>query len=191
MEKNKDKIAKSDYVRIKRIVETRLDGINELEETYKILNEGEIDFPKLYGVVAYILHLAKMKFYEYLSKVKFMKLLWFVDKSFHEKQSKSLTGLRYAHLPMGPAPHYHSLLLELLEKMGIIQVEEELIENDCEIIKIKLKDSTFERYLTEEEKKSVENTVKKYINIPTKKLIELSHEDKSWQSTKNGEVMNF
>ncbi|ADA67221.1 transcriptional regulator, XRE family [Thermotoga petrophila RKU-10] len=191
VEERKDSISKSDYERIKRKLERKIvpKTLKEFEKLFEALNEGNINFQKLYGIVAYILQKLREQGYKYITKVKLMKLLWFVDKGYSKQYGRSISGLTYAHLPLGPAPHYHDTLLELLETAGVITVEREINENDSETIKIELKDETFERYINEREKKILDEILQKYGLMNTSDLIKKSHEDEIWKSTKDGEKM--
>ena len=49
----------------------------------------------------------------YLHKVKLMKLLWYSDMLHYKTHGKSISGLVYSALPMGPVPEKHDCLIEL------------------------------------------------------------------------------
>lgn len=194
LENRKQNLSEVDYKRIEDKIKHDIvdDEIKTLEETFIKLNGGEIKLQKLYGVVAYILErLKKLYKYEYVTKVRLMKLLWFVDSKHSEAKVETLTGLTYAHLPLGPAPDCHDLLIDLLEEISIVDVRYDLGEDDSEIIKISLKDPSATRYLTEEEKDFIEEIIKQFGTMPTKNLIDISHNDVRWKSTQNGERINF
>ncbi len=110
-----------------------------------------------------------------------MKLLWFVDSRYFDENVETLTGLAYAHPPRGPSPHYHELLVDLLEEAGIVEVNCDLKEDDSEMIKIKLKDPSATRYLTPKEKAVIERIVRQFGSISTSELIKSSHEDPRWR----------
>lgn len=190
LEKNKDNLSESDYQRII----SRLDGLEKVDKLrlseifFRALNGGNIDFSQLYGVVAGILKTFGRGF---ITKVKLMKLLWFVDKSYYEKYGKTLTGLKYAHLPMGHAPNEHDVLLRLLEKSGTVEVQREITSEDAEMIKIFLKDGSMIKYLDKRELEVVQEIVAQYGPLNTKELIDLSHQDERWQNTRDGELIEL
>ncbi len=191
LDERADRISVTDYRRIKdRLskMKKRDFGLG-LENLLQELNKGSLDLSKLYGVVTFVLKIAKEKGFSYLSKVRFVKFLWFIDKAYYDKNGKALTGLTYAHLPMGPAPNHHEILLELLKQVGVVDITIQVNDDDSETIKIQLKDSTFDRYLSDEEKKFIKSVISEYIDMSTKDLIELTHKDDKWLSTKDGELI--
>lgn len=193
LEKNKESLSESDYRRIREKIDNLAKsgfscGLENLEQVFEAINTGNIDFSKLYGVVAEMLKTLGQPF---VTKVKLMKLLWFVDRTHYERYGKSLTGLAYAHLPMGPAPNGHGMLLELLEESGTIVVQEETEDGETEIIKIFLKDESMAKYLDDKELEIVQEVVLTYGSQNTRDLIKLSHEDRSWQNTGDGELLPF
>lgn len=192
VEERKNNIAHKDYERIKKKLKNDLmyKEIDELESTFKKLNKGNIDYSKLYGTVACILSKLKNMGFTFISKVRLMKFLWFIDSSFYDTYGTSITGLNYAHLPMGPTPHHHETLLEILKEAGVTSISYK-VENDSETIEIRLIDRTPSRYLTDKEKRFIENVVEEYAEFSTSELIEKTHEDERWKSTKNGEMMTF
>lgn len=192
LEGAKERISIRDYERVKEKVKSMMgeDETGELEEFLRRKNSG-LNVLKLYGTVSYMLKVMKDEFNaSYVNKVRFMKLLWFVDSAYAKEYGKGLTGLNYAHLPIGPAPESHNILMELLESAGVITIEEEL-KDDYEIFKIILKDESFEAYLTDEEKSLIDEVIKKFGNLPTKKLIDITHDDSKWISTSNGELIKL
>lgn len=59
------------------------------------------------------------------SKTKLAKLLWLSDFKHFRDHGVSLTGLVYARLPYGPAPHRFQLLLGAAEELGALRIEPE------------------------------------------------------------------
>lgn len=60
-------------------------------------------------------------------KKKLAKLLYFVDFTNYEARSESLTGMKYQKYTYGPIPFDYYLLLENMEKRGLIKLEEKKI----------------------------------------------------------------
>jgi len=194
LEENKSKIAIEEYEKIKSKIKEILknpDKLNEYERIFKELNESSnIYFPKLYAVVAALLSQLLKRFgFTYVTKIRFVKFLWLIDRTFYERYRKSLTKLVYAHLPMGPAPNNHDFLLKLLEVAGVIEIKAELYKDDSEIIKIYLKNDSNINILTEEELNIIKNVVEKYGNLSTEELIELTHKDEHWKNTQDGDLI--
>lgn len=54
-------------------------------------------------------------------KTKLWKLLWYADFLWFKRQGRSISGTVYAHLPYGPVPDQHGLLLVKLIREGILE----------------------------------------------------------------------
>ena len=192
LENAKERISIRDYERVKeKVLSTMQESETEELEEFLRKKNPNLDVLKLYGTVAYLLKRMKDIFkVEYINKVRFVKFLWFIDNAHAKEHGRGLTGLSYAHLPMGPSPESHNILMELLENAGVVRIEEEL-KDDYEIFKIFLKDESFEAYLTDEEKSLIDEVVESLGNLPTKKLIEIPHDDSRWINTSNGELIKL
>lgn len=191
LEKNKENLSQSDYQRIKTKIEefSKTDFLYDLETLFKKLTGNfNIVFSKIYGAVAAILRFHNKP---YITKTRLMKFLWFVDSEYYNLYAKSLTNLAYAHLPNGPAPHCHDILLGLLEESGTVKVEIEIKDDDSEMIKIFLKDESMIKYLEAEELEVIRKVMDKYGKLSTNELISLSHQDERWKKTRDGEPIEL
>lgn len=78
----------------------------------------DFEFNKLANMVSYFTsNIPK------ISKTKLMKLLFYADFSYFKECGLSISGLSYRHLPFGPVPVHHWLMLEALTENKIIELK--------------------------------------------------------------------
>jgi hypothetical protein len=112
-------------------------------------------------------------------KVKLNKLLFFADFANFKYSGYSISGCKYAAIPMGPVPNDYSLIFGLLES------KEYLITT---LVKIKYKEydkfiplKKFNKSLFKaSEIEILQNVSNKFKSLPTEKIKNISHEDKAW-----------
>ena len=194
LEKNKNKLAPTDYNSIKRRAEKLIGTSKSSSSTndlVEVLNTYlQMNGDKLAGLVAEImLQLKKLFNHEYTYKTKLYKLMWFIEDEYYQRYGKTLTGLSYAHLPYGPVPNNHVLVMTYLLTRDTLTEKTIEKENGEEITKIYLKETNAAKYLSDDEKELVRKIVKKYGGFSAKELSDISHRDSRYRETKNGEIM--
>ena len=125
-----------------------------------------------------------------LGKTKLAKGLFVLDFNSYDQYAKSVTGLTYSKMPMGPMPEKLDKILKYLEDNKYISINT-TYNGDYKKIDIKaLVDVDYSKF-TENELDMI-NRAKKFISNKTaKELSELSHEGEIWNSTKDNRFISY
>ncbi len=121
-----------------------------------------------------------------LSKTKLMKMLFYSDFLYFKENSISISGLRYAHLPFGPAVHGWSTLLAWLEQEKVIELSP--TEQDCDLI---TSSQVLQGELNESELKTLERVISKLGKLSARDLSDLTHLEKAYKETKKGDLISY
>lgn len=121
-----------------------------------------------------------------LSKTKLMKMLFYSDFLHFKENGVSISGLRYAHLPFGPAVHGWSTMLPWLEREGIIEVS--LTEQDWDLI---TSSWVMHASLKDTELKTIERVIEKLGTLSARSLSDLTHLERAYRETTNGELISY
>jgi len=124
-------------------------------------------------------------------KTKLNKLMFYADFKHFKDYALSITGVKYAHLPYGPAPdNYELYLAALLDEEKSISIEErELNDYVGEYLRA-IKEPELSMFSTTELK--ILALVKEYFaGFTAKKISDLSHQEKGYQDTRNGELIAY
>lgn len=191
------------YERVCKRIETLLETnekANEnsnrktLENAYRKTSASkDIDFPKFYAVVLVVLDKLKRINIEYVYKTKFFKLLWLVESKYYDNFKQILTGVAFAHMPMGPAPDRYGLLIETLREAKVAKIKEveySKYDSSTQIIPHDL-DLTFKDVLKDEEISFIEKIIREYGTKSKEELIEITHRDPRWLNTKDGDIISL
>lgn len=124
-------------------------------------------------------------------KTKLMKLLFYVDFKYYKEFTISITGCRYAHLPYGPVPDKHDLLISSLvaEIPSLTKDEVWVKDTSAELI---LSQTGPDLAVFEDSEVRVLATVKEYFKrFSAKDITEFSHKEKAYLETKNGQLISY
>jgi putative zinc finger/helix-turn-helix YgiT family protein len=100
------------------------DIVNILIKKYQRFNDhinsgfSNFDFNKFSNIVLYF-----TKNISKVSKTKLMKLLFYSDFKNYKEYGLSVSGIVYQHLPYGPVPCHHWLMLDALTENEIIELK--------------------------------------------------------------------
>ena len=125
----------------------------------------------------------------YLGLTKLMKLLYYIDFEFYQKERCSVTGDEYMAMPYGPVPKSAAKLLEKMNGAGEIHIEKVMlaysqnkyyskVEHDMSIFSAK-------------EMNHIENIARRFEHWTAKQMSDLTHDEYPWQTTKLGEVIDY
>lgn len=127
-----------------------------------------------------------------LYKVKLMKYLWYADFLNFKRTTVSISGLQYVHLPLGPVPEEHEILLSLLVR-GNEHIEKEYVdlgyENPAELYKA-IGDFD-ESLFAPEELKTLEDVYEELHHHGSTSISNLSHKEMAWLDTSDGEPITY
>lgn len=124
-------------------------------------------------------------------KTKLFKLLFYSDFLNFKFYDFSITGLKYAHLPLGPVPDDYNFILGALLNFDK-EIEMELVEfpqYSGEILKVKSPPDISVFSDTEIEILNFVN--EKFKDLSTNQLIDLTHKEQAYICTKNSEIIPY
>ena len=112
-------------------------------------------------------------------KVKLNKLLFFADFANFKYSGYSISGCKYAAIPMGPVPNDYSLIFGLLESREYLTTT-----------LVNIKDKEYDKFIpmkkfnkslfNASEIETLQDVSEKFKSLPTEKIKNISHEDKAW-----------
>lgn len=165
------------------------DIVNILTNKYQKFNDhinsgfSNFDFNKLSNIVLYF-----TKNIPRVSKTKLMKLLFYSDFKNYKEYGLSVSGIVYQHLPYGPVPFHHWLMLDALTENKIIELkpfdnyEGEYIEPISEF-----DPSLF----SPEELESLESVSKYFKDFSAREISDYSHEENAYIDTEDREFISY
>lgn len=125
-------------------------------------------------------------------KTKLNKLIFYADFKHFKNYAISITGVKFAHLPYGPAPDNYQLYVAALhDEEKSVSIEEYQFPNGYtgEYLRA-IKEPVLSMFSTTELK--VLAMVKEYFaEFTAKKISELSHQEKGYQDTRDGELISY
>ena len=124
-------------------------------------------------------------------KTKLNKLMFYADFKHFKDYAISMTGVQYAHLPYGPAPdHYEFFVAALHDEEKSISINEVQFNDYSGEYLRAVKEPVLSMFSTSELK--ILAMVKEYFaEFTAKKTSELSHQEKGYQETRNGELISY
>lgn len=120
-------------------------------------------------------------------KTKLNKLLFYADFVNYYVNGSSISGSRYVHLPYGPVPESYEALLNSAATSGEIRLE----PAGTDAVLIKPGESDPARILTSEEMATLDWVIDSYGPLSTNAISELSHREKAYRFTKQGECIAY
>lgn len=116
-------------------------------------------------------------------KVKMNKLLFYADFAHFKYHGRSITGLNYEAIQMGPVPENYQLLYSLFKAENTFNIEEIWFgETQPSGEKFTAHITAFDASLfTDSELTIIEAVVKKFKNVTTSEIINLSHDEEGWK----------
>ena len=116
---------------------------------------------------------------------KIHKLLYFLEFNYLERNEKELTGEDFIKNKFGPTSINLKKYLDKLIQKGLITSQEDGKGKEI-YFSIKDKEYKFE----EDVKLELDYLIKKYINMSTKEIADLSHEDNPFKVTDDFKIIN-
>jgi len=143
-----------------------------------------LNLDKIFNLILFFAQEAK------LFKTKLNKLLFFVDFKHFKEYAVSITGVRYAHLPYGPAPDKYDHILTILSEENRINLLEEIISDYVgEVVFSKEKPDL--NVFSSAELKTLLEIQGYFSKFTSKDISELSHAEKGYQETEDGELISY
>lgn len=136
----------------------------------------KLSLDKIYNMIIYFSK-------DTIFKVKLLKEMFYADFLCYKESCKSITGLEYAKLPLGPVPDGFENIIYKCIQDKVIDYKEELSLDSvkCYITSKKKFDSTI---FNDEEIQILEKVKKKFKDFGSARIAEFSHKEKAFIETK-------
>ncbi len=121
----------------------------------------------------------------FLGKTKLMKLLYYTDYEWIQKQGISVTGDTYVAKQYGPVPKHGEEVLEHLKKAGAIRIDKVKLGNYDQDRCTGLKEPDMALF-SSEEVVHLNSIARRFEFWTAKQMSDLTHEDQPWLSTPIG-----
>ncbi len=145
----------------------------------------QLDLQKLGEVIEFLC------FNRDVFKTKLMKLLFYSDFIHFKTYGKSITGLRYVHLPYGPVPDNYELILGVIlqRNQNIHLVPVDFEKFDGEIVRV----DELEKFdfLSDSELAVLRQVSSKFEYYSSKDLSNLSHKEDAYMGTRHREPIPY
>jgi putative zinc finger/helix-turn-helix YgiT family protein len=143
-----------------------------------------IDTQKLFNMVLFFTRRGVLK-------TKLMKLLWYADFLCFKRKGVSISGTPYWHLPYGPVPKNHEMILGTLEVMECIEINEDENEDGYTRIRISAKES-FEGSLFPPDEWDVLTSVDSYFKtFGSTAISKFAHKEIGWKETVDEQIISY
>ena len=143
------------------------------------------DYDKVCAMVLFFAHKSPE-----LLKTKLMKLLNYSDMIFYKENGISISGLRYAHLPYGPAPENFDILLGTMAADYIAHIEV-FYDNGYEKHQVVPEKEMPKNILSKEELDVLNRIYTKFEKFGSAEISNYSHKEKGYVETKKGEIISY
>lgn len=176
------------------LVQQIMKGFSLIEQIESVITQNqsdefsggvELSLDKLAEVIEYLCQNRDVY------KTKLLKLLFYSDFIHYKKYNKSITGLRYVHLPLGPVPDEYELILgAVLQQRPNIQFE--LVDFGTyggEIVRVI--EPRKPESLSTSELETIRKVSTRFEHFSSKKLSELSHTEQAYQETTHCEPISY
>jgi uncharacterized phage-associated protein len=120
-------------------------------------------------------------------KTKLNKLLFYADFTNYYLHGRSISGSHYVHLPFGPVPENHESHLQSAAETGAVHLE----TAGTDAVVIKPGTTGVDETLTEEERSTIDWVLATYGKLSTNAISDLSHQEKAYKFTKQGEQIAY
>lgn len=122
-------------------------------------------------------------------KVKLMKYLWYSDFLHFKRYTVSISGLGYVHLPLGPVPEKHQILLDLASENGVDTVVYPIGSYLGE--KFIALDEVDYNVFSPEETDTMNCVLGKFRTYTSTAISDHSHKETAYTKTADGEIIPY
>jgi transcriptional regulator with XRE-family HTH domain len=117
------------------------------------------------------------------------KLLYFIDFNFYEKYEEQLIGATYIKNHHGPTPKEFIKVVKEMEGKELVKVKENYFQYpQTKYLPLRKSDLT---HFKAHEKEMIDNVLSNLSNMNASEISEYSHNDVPWQTTEDGEVIEY
>lgn len=124
-------------------------------------------------------------------QTKLAKLFFYADFYHFKKHHASITGLQYQKMPFGPVPkNFLRYKNYLIENKFLEMNEVSFKDNICELLKSQI-GPNLDCFFSKDEIKTLEFIKKYFHNFTSKKISDLSHEEKGYSNTLDMNLISY
>jgi len=117
------------------------------------------------------------------------KLLYFIDFNFYEKYEEQLIGATYIKNHHGPTPKEFIKVVKEMEGKELVKVKENYFQYpQTKYLPLRKSDLT---QFKAHEKEMIDDVLNNLSNMNASEISEYSHNDVPWQTTEDGEVIEY
>ena len=148
----------------------------------------EYDLEKLKNMILYL-----VKRLDGVLKTKLNKLLWYCDFRHFKETSVSITGSQYVHLPYGPVPNNHALIIanmmheHLLDKNEIPFDETRGVLGEQLTALVEPDESIF----SEQEIKVMNFVADTFHEYTSTRIKDMSHQEAAYAKSEDGDIISY
>ena len=126
-----------------------------------------------------------------VSKTKLNKLLWYADFLFFKRNTVSISGVRYAHLPYGPCPDNYDLhLAQLTGIEGSLTAFEE-VQGQYAWEALRSTNEPDYSVFSNAELHTLTEVAECFADVPANRLSDISHAEVGYEATSNGDIISY
>jgi putative zinc finger/helix-turn-helix YgiT family protein len=144
---------------------------------------------RIANLITYLIRHSKPDFND---KLKLNKQLFFTDFTHYKNCGTSISGLSYRAINYGPVPANYDNIYAYLENEQLISSQFLKLPNGG-AREVFLSEADFDKNLfTEQEKETMDAIIKRFAEISTWDIVELSHQEKAWKDLEaNRELIGY
>lgn len=113
-------------------------------------------------------------------KTKLNKLLFYSDFAHYKYYGRSISGIRYRAIDMGPVPNNFQSLFEQIQEQGAIEIQNKELSNDIFGEQFVKKSEFNKEMFSESEMEILQKVESRFKTSTTKEIIQLSHQEEAW-----------
>lgn len=197
LDKNKDKFSQEKIASITQKIyelykKENLKNIELIFERYsnkELTGNRPFSLKRLINLISLIANKLKEKNIE-LTRTKLNKLLFYIDFLSFKQNNISITGAVYAHLPYGPCLESFDTVISSLVEENILNIKEVTYKDKSyEVLEPLRKPQT--DVFEQKELSLIEQTLEKLSKLSAGELSDISHKEKAYTATQNGEIIEY
>jgi len=117
------------------------------------------------------------------------KLFYFIDFNYYEKYEEQLIGATYIRNNYGPTPKEFIKIVEDMEGKDLVKVQDSYFQYP-QTKYLPLREPDLSKINTREQK-VIDDVINSLSDMNARRISEYSHNDVPWQTTEEGEVIDY
>lgn len=143
-----------------------------------------LDLMKLFSMILFFCK-------EATYKTKLNKMIFYADFKHFKEYTVSISGTRYARIPLGPVPDKYGYYLATLTEQGQLELEEVPFPNGTIGEKLVSKEKADLSLFSESELEVLVAIKKHFKDFKAGEMVEFSHKERGYKETPNGAYISY